>query len=287
MMAGVALLAGKGLAGAAEMVLSHALLKGGLFLACGIVLQRLRAITELHLRGRGRELRALGVLFALGAVGLIGIPYVGTFGGHSLIDDAARAAGHSAVGPIAMVCAGVCSGAILRAGARVFLGWGPAEDPLLSREPEEKPEERGAAYAPMIAVTAVMIVLGLAVSVVPGLEGRIEHGAERFRDGTAYAAQVLHGHRAPGTPHVAASIPAASGESIAYGIGAAAIALATAWFGLYRRRLPARVRSAGRAALGQPVAVLRAAHSGLVGDYLTWLAVGTATIGAIWVLALR
>jgi hypothetical protein len=32
---------------------------------------------------------------------------------------------------------------------------------------------------------------------------------------------------------------------------------------------------------------MRAVHSGAVGDYLTWLAVGTATFGTLWGLAVR
>src|SRR5207244_4226545 len=72
MLVGIALLDSKGLAGTADLVLAHALLKAGLFLACGILARKLHNVDELRLRGRGRELPVVGVLFGLGAVGLIG-----------------------------------------------------------------------------------------------------------------------------------------------------------------------------------------------------------------------
>jgi hypothetical protein len=65
------------------------------------------------------------------------------------------------------------------------------------------------------------------------------------------------------------------------------IAFGTALFGLYRRRLPQALRAAGLRWVYPPINGLRQAHTGLVGDYITWLAVGTATLGTIWVLALR
>jgi hypothetical protein len=39
--------------------------------------------------------------------------------------------------------------------------------------------------------------------------------------------------------------------------------------------------------LGPPVATLKLAHSGLIGDYVAWITVGTAVIGGIWALLLR
>jgi hypothetical protein len=35
------------------------------------------------------------------------------------------------------------------------------------------------------------------------------------------------------------------------------------------------------------VAVLKAVHSGIIGDYVTWITVVTAVLGGIWALALR
>src|SRR5581483_4550674 len=51
MLVGIGVLNSKALAGTANLVLSHGLLKGGLFLVAGIVLVKLRAVDELRLRG--------------------------------------------------------------------------------------------------------------------------------------------------------------------------------------------------------------------------------------------
>jgi multicomponent Na+:H+ antiporter subunit D len=79
MLAAIALLDPKSLAGGANLVLAHGFLKGGLFLAVGILLAELESVDELRLRGAGRRLPFVGVLFGLAAVGLIGLPYVGGF----------------------------------------------------------------------------------------------------------------------------------------------------------------------------------------------------------------
>ena len=38
--------------------------------------------------------------------------------------------------------------------------------------------------------------------------------------------------------------------------------------------------------IGPPVDAIRAAHSGVVGDYLLWIVAGTALIGGIWAFTL-
>ncbi len=287
MLVGIALLEPKALAGTADLVLAHGFLQAGLFLVSGILLVRLRGIDELRLHGRGRGLPWWGLLWAGGAVGLVGLPYMGAFLGHALIDDGATARGIAWAQPLLMVSAGVSAGAILRAGARVFLGWGPRDDPLLSPEPGEEAPERDAAVAPMAVAATIAVVVGLALSVVPGLQVRTEHAAARFVERKAYAARVLHDVPLPRQARLPFTVEPATTESWAYGLGALALAAATAAVGLWWRRLPALVRAAAGRALGPPVHVVRAAHSGIVGDYLLWLVVGTAVVGGVWAITLR
>src|SRR3954452_5749978 len=154
---GITLLEHKALAGAVNVVLAHGLLKGVLFMVCGPVLLQLRDVDELRLRGKGRRLPLSGALWLLGTIGLIGIPYLGIFLGHSLVGDGASATGAHWIEPVMMVAAGLTAGAMLRAGARVFLGWGEKEDELLTPEPPEEAEERTAALPLMGAVAAVAI----------------------------------------------------------------------------------------------------------------------------------
>jgi multicomponent Na+:H+ antiporter subunit D len=116
-------------------------------------------------------------------------------------------------------------------------------------------------------------------------EPRSEAAASRFVDRAGYAATVLHG--APsGTPgRLPVTIEPASHASLAYGF--ASLALLTAAAGLWYRRLPELLLRMAARTLGPPVHVLRAAHSGIVGDYILWIAAGTALIGGIWGITLR
>jgi multicomponent Na+:H+ antiporter subunit D len=288
MLVGIALLDSKSLAGVASLVLSHGLIKASLFLCCGIVLVNFRSIDELRLYGRGRAFTSLGVLFVAGAVGLIGFPYVGTYLGHAQIDEGAVLAHAEWVQPLLMIAAGISAGAILRAGLRVFCGWGPADDELLSRQPPEEPPETEGGTWLLVSVTAVLLALGLVASVVPGLGQRAEYGAERFRDRSAYADRVLHGQPMKQTPaRLPFSVEHTTRSSWLYGIGSTLIALATAAFGLWRRRIPTTFRRPAARILDPPVAVLKTAHSGIIGDYVLYVVVGTALVGGIWGLTLR
>jgi multicomponent Na+:H+ antiporter subunit D len=284
---GIALLDEKALGGAADIVLSHGLLKGSLFCCSGILLLRFEDVDELRLHGKGRELPLVGVMFGLGALALTGLPYVGSYLGHAQIDEGATLDHIGWLQPLLMLAAGVSSAAILRAGARVFLGWGPRDDPLLSPEPPESSPERSAAMPALLAVTAALLALGLAASVVPGLGQRVEHGAGVARDRGAYVDRVLRGVEAPGRARLPFVVEPTGAASLLYGAGGTVIALALAALGLFRRRLPQQVRAPARAALGPPVALAKAVHSGVIGDYVMWITVGTALVGGVWALLLR
>ena len=284
---GVGLLGSKGLAGAANIVLSSGLLKGGLFLVGGLIVLQFKDVDELRLHGAGRALSTSGVLWAAGTLGLVGMPFVGTFLGHSLLDEGASSLGIEWLQPLLMVAAGVAAAALFRAGGRVFLGWGPKDDDLLTREPPERPAERDSRMWLMASLAAVAIALGLVASVVPGLQRRTEQAAARFEDRHAYVQRVLHGRATPPIPRQAFDIETPSAPSWGYGFGSLAIAIGGAAFGLWRRRIPIVARAAADRWLGPPVDWLKAAHSGIVGDYLLWIAAGTALLGGVWALVLR
>ena len=286
MLVGIGLLDSKSLGGVAALVVSHGLLKGGLFLACGVLMAQFLQIDELRLFGKGRAYPMLGALFLLGATGLIGLPYVGSYAGHAGIDEGATLHHLTWVPPLLMIASGLSAAAIVRAGARVFLGWGARDDWLLSQQPAEQPPERDAHLAAMVAVTGALIVLGLVVSVVPGLGQRAEYGAERFRDRAAYAERVLHGVPMA-TKRLPYAVQPTAGSSAAYGIGAAVLTVLFAAFGLWRDRLPGAWRTAVGRVAKSPLAVLKGVHSGVIGDYVMWITVGTALLGGVWAVTLR
>jgi multicomponent Na+:H+ antiporter subunit D len=287
MLAGIGLLDSKSLAGAANLVLAHGLLKGGLFLVCGIVLLTLREVDELRLHGAGRGSPGLAALWFAGSIGLIGLPYVGVFLGHSLVDDGATALDFGWLPPLLLVAQALSAAALLRAGARVFLGWGPSEDPMLTPEPPEEPPEREASLPLLLAVTTTAIVLGLVASVVPGLQQRTEAGADRFRDHAGYDERVLHAVPVPPTPHLPFAIEQATSSSLAYAAGALLLSFLLAALGLWYRNLPRGALAAARTVLAPPGRALHAVHSGIVGDYLLWLCAGTVLLGGLWAVALR
>jgi multicomponent Na+:H+ antiporter subunit D len=288
MLVGIALLDSKSLGGVATLVLSHGLLKAGLFLACGVLLAEFKQIDELRLFGKGRALPVLGVLFGLGAIGMIGVPYVGSYVGHAGIDEGSTLTHLTWVPPLLMIAGALSSAAILRSGARVFLGWGARDDWLLTEQPPEDPPDREAKVPLMVAIVGVLIVLGLVVSIVPGLSQRAEYGAERFRDRAGYAERVLHGKPMKEPPaRLPFVVQPTTGTSIAYGVGAGLLALLFTAFGLWRQRLSEGLRLAAGRAAGPPLAVFKEAHSGVIGDYVMWITLGTALLGGVWALTLR
>ena len=114
--------------------------------------------------------------------------------------------------------------------------------------------------------------------------GRATQWAQRFEDRPAHTAELLRGvaPRPAGTP---AFHPGAA--PYVYGAISTVGAVGFAFFGLYRRRLPALLRRVpGRLTAG-PAAQLKALHSGVVGDYVAWLTFGAAALGGLLALTVR
>jgi multicomponent Na+:H+ antiporter subunit D len=287
MLAGIGLLNSSGLAGAELVFLAHALLTAGLFFLAGILHVDHGFIDELHLRGRASGSRALALAWLAGTIGLIGTPYVGVYLGHGLIDEGATDLGRPWVTALLWLGSALTGAALLRAGARIFLGWGDADDPLLGKTIEEDPLGRAARRPLLLGVALVAVVLGCAISVVPGLGQRAEYAADRFRDTRGYAARVLHDRAMTAPASLPVSVRHTSTESIVYATTATLLALGLAFVGLYGRRFPRSVSAVASRTLAPPIRVLHALHSGVVGDYVTWVAVGTTVTGAAWALLLR
>ncbi len=290
-LAGVALFTPLGLAGAAVYILGHAMVKGALFLCTGILMHRFETVDMNHLHGRGRALPYTGALFAVGGLGLAGLPPCGTFLGKGLIEDAAATAGYAWLTPVFIVASIGTGGAILRAAGQVFLGWGERrEDPSSADEGDQKESETTerheitpvVLFAPALALLAVGFLLGL----VPHLGHATEAAAAWFQDRPDYTALVLHGLRR--ATHLPALEPAGPTVSaVVSGLVSAVGAVVLALVALFRQRLPAALRE-GLGRMSAPaLGFLRAVQSGHVGDYVAWLTVGVAILGAASVAALR
>jgi len=290
---GIGLLDHVALAGVALYVVAHGLVKGALFLCAAILIYRLASIDEEHLRGRGRVLPVTGIVFTLGGLALAEVPPFGPFLGKTLIEDAGAAAGYRFLPWVFGFCAALTGGAVLRAAGRVFLGWGPRERDHFASErvgevETETGDERphlGRTRAIFLVPTVALMAGGLALGTIPGLSGHVEQHAHDFQDRSAYAAAVLHGASSP-SPTVPAEPPGLSGAF--YGLASGGAAVGLALVALFRGRIvPARLRTGIGKVFGPALKGLRLLHSGHVGDYAAWFAVGLLAVLALFALVLR
>ena len=278
---GIGLLTARGLAATTVYVIADGLVKGALFCALGHT-------DELILHGRGRELRVAGAVLAAGALGLAVLPPFGTFVAFALLDDAADLARYGWVPPVLAVAAAVTGGAVLRAAGRIFLGLGPRRDDALVTPPrgEEEEEAQPAQRRGVLlwAPAAALLVAGLGLAFTPGLPARAVQHAERFVDRPALAQETLHDVAAPLPPLPSIHI---GGAAYAYGAASAVLAVAVAWLGLYRRRLPEALRGAATRFVGPSFRRLNLLHDGVVGDYVTWAVVGATVLAALFAVFAR
>ncbi|MYS43504.1 NADH-quinone oxidoreductase subunit D, partial [Streptomyces sp. SID5998] len=170
---GVGVLRAQADEGTALYVLAHAGVKAALFACAGMLLDRYGSVDEFYLHGRARKLRGVGIMFAVGALALAGLPPFGTGLGKAVSEEAVG-------GPLTVlyVAASALTGAaVLRVAARVFLGLGPRPE---ERDDEERDEDKTSGSdeepetrqrldhvpATMRTVPAVLLAAALAVGAV-------------------------------------------------------------------------------------------------------------------------
>ncbi len=196
MIVGFGLQSAIGLAGLCLYLIAHALAKSGLFFTSGVLLHRLRSMSENVLFGRGRELRFSGALWILGGLALAGMPPFATFLGESLVSHAGEDIGYSWVSYVFIAAGLFTGGAVLRVGMRTFFGWGdPGPSDRSSRVGElpETPEEDRIVNWFLFTPAAICILGCLAISFVPALRHYLEIAAVRFLDQPAYIQLVYTG----------------------------------------------------------------------------------------------
>ncbi|MFK0044097.1 complex I subunit 5 family protein [Streptomyces sp. NPDC090741] len=273
---GVALLTPAGTAATAVYVAGHGCAKAALFGLCGVLLDQYGSVDERGLHGKARALRAVGLLFALGALVLAGLPPFGAGLGKALGEEAAG----TVLLPVFLLTSAVTGGALLRAAARIFRGAGRPPSPAPAdaetsgegEEPEVR-EPRKAPHPPMVVVPAVLLFLGLLVGTVPAVAESLGHGAALFSDRAGYAAAAGGGGTAGGGAAAEAVPTEWTAAGAVLGLASAALACVLAGAALWWPGGAGPRRAATVAVLP-----LRRLHSGLVGDYLAWLAVGMAAL---------
>jgi multicomponent Na+:H+ antiporter subunit D len=282
---GFALLDSDGMAGTALYVAGHAGIKAALFLLAGVVLNQYRTVDELELHGRGKGARLMPVLFIIGAVSLAGLPPFGTGLGKSVLEDALIKGGYPWGAAVVILVSAITGGAVLRVVLRVYFGLGsPRDEDRKSRSSsgdEEEPELaeplRRLPYT-MIGAICVLLLGGLAVGAAPGFGPAVGGAAESFVDRAGYVAESLH--RAAGKALVPVPDVDWTALGVWLGLLSASLAVVVALLALYSNRLPSSVRLLSGAT--RPIAAgLRALHTGHVGDYVAWMLIGVAALGAL------
>ena len=289
---GIAVLTPLGLAGTAVYVVGHGLVKAALFLCTGIVLHRLGSVNETWLHGRARHLRITGAVFMLAAFGLADLPPFATFLGKGFLDESTWAHGLPWVMPVLIACTILVGGAVLRVAGGVFYGLGdaPSEDPEMAKMAAEETSETdsGKQRTPltMIVPPAVLVVAAVAVGLIPGLGSVIQAAAVRFEDQAGYNATVLAGAHIAHPAALAAAEPTGlTLSAVLTGLGCVIGSAILAGLALYWRRLPL-LRRGYEPGAGLTAPIQRF-QSGVVNDYVTWIALGLAALGGALALIIR
>jgi multicomponent Na+:H+ antiporter subunit D len=285
---GLGLLSGAGLAGTAVYIVGHGLDKAALFMMVGILLHRFGSLDEFDLRGRGRALPLVGVLFGTAGLVLAAFPFTTGFFGKSLLEAAAIDGHYPWLPAVFVISSMLTAGAVLRVAGRVFLGWGRADSgdgaqaQAAREEHDEETASRDRTPPSMVVVPAVLVVAAAVLGLVPGLVPGIEAAAYRFGDHAAYIGWVLRGSaRFPPAPH--SHIEA---FDYLYASGAVVGAFAMAALGLFGPGVRATLSRGALAPLADALNGFRRLHSGHIGDYIAWWTVGAAVLGAASLLLL-
>ncbi|MFB7908302.1 complex I subunit 5 family protein [Kitasatospora sp. NPDC056076] len=274
---GIAQLTPGGAAGTAVYVAAHGLVKAALFALTGVLLDRYGSVDEHGLHGRARELRPVGVAFVVGALALAGLPPFGTGLGKALAEEAAGR-WQPWLPAVFVTASAVTGAAALRAALRVFFGVGPAPRSRPDQDETtgegEEPEIRSANRTlppTMTIVPAVLIGLAALVGALPAVSAALARGAAGFTDPVGYAAAVL-----TGSGEVPGPAPAADWTTAGVLLGLLSTGLAAA-LATAAVRHPAPVLP-GRHPAARAVRAVRRLHSGHLGDYLAWFALGVAAL---------
>ncbi|MCJ2070728.1 NADH-quinone oxidoreductase subunit E [Methylobacterium sp. J-030] len=260
MLTGLGALSAGGTGGMLVYVVGHGLVKGALFMIAGILLATQASIDEIALRGLGRRIWPAGIAMALAGFLLCGLPLGALDQGTRLVQGALSQQGHGIALAATAIGAALTGAAVLRAAGRIFLGLGP--DPG-DEAGAPSADEREKANRPLWLMLAPCCIL-LAVDIVlpPDL---IAHALPRAVSAFTHRPETGPLGEGPGW------LPWFS----------VAAALAGAGYGLFRKRLPPVLVRPVHVTQSAPTRALEILHSGLIGDYAAWLAVGVAVIAAV------
>ncbi|MDX6359223.1 MAG: multicomponent Na+:H+ antiporter subunit [Nocardioidaceae bacterium] len=280
---GIGLLSGPGIAAAGLYAVGHACTKGALFLVTGLLLNRFETLDEHELYRRGRGMWLAGTTFVVGGLALAGLPPFGTWAGKAAFSTALAGAHAGWLEVVLLLVSALTGGSVLRAGLRIFAGLGEEPDP--GPDTHEQPEGDHPPRRDVLRVLVPPVVLmcvGLWLALGPGVAASAASAGATVVDQQQYSAAVLGGaHLALPAGHVE---PLWSVTTVALGLLGAALATGFALASLWPSRLPGPL-SVVRRPWHSTQRVLHAVHRAHVGDYVSWVLVGFAVLGATLLLS--
>jgi multicomponent Na+:H+ antiporter subunit D len=247
MLIGLGLLHGDAPAGTAWYLLGHMAVKAALFAGTGVLLNRYETVDEHDLRGRGRSMPLVGLIFLAGGLGLAGLPPSGTWAGKVLVEES----GGAWTLALAVAVSALTAGAVLRVWLRVFRGAGkPHQAPSSGRSRHEDAETRikpSRVPPTMLTPGLILAAAGLLAGLLPGPV--IGRAVESFTH-----------------------VPAPAPDPWTFtGVGSGLIAVV----------LSIGVAVCGIAGHIPRVKTLHRLHSGHIGDYVAWLVGGVTLFGVL------
>ncbi|WP_246682737.1 proton-conducting transporter membrane subunit [Methylobacterium sp. WL9] len=264
MILGIGVLSQAGAGGLLVYLVGHGLVKGALFMVAGILLATRASIDEIGLRGLGRGIEPAGIAMALGGLLLAGLPVGLLDQGTHLMQGALDERGHRVALVATVLGCGLTGAAVLRGAGRIFLGWGAVAGDEARAPSEDEQEKADRPLWLMLAPCLVLLALNLAAPAGP-VEDLVRNAVPNFLHLTEPQAAL---------PHGIAWLPWLS----------VVLAVALAGYDLSRGHLPRALLKLG-GATASPFRLLDVAHSGLIGDYVTWIVVGLALLAGRLALA--
>jgi multicomponent Na+:H+ antiporter subunit D len=280
---GIGLLSGPGLAAAGLYAAGHACTKGALFLVTGVLLNRFETLDEHELYRRGQGMWVAGATFVVGGLALAGLPPLGTWSGKAAFSTALGDAHLEWLELVLLLVSALTGGSVLRAGLRIFVGLG--EEPDAGPDTHEEPEDDRPPRRDLLRVLlppVVLLLVGVWLAVGPGVASTAASAGATVADQGRYTAAVLHGVQSA-APAVSAQ-PLWSVTTVALGLFGAALATGFALASLWPGRVPGAF-SVVRRPWRRSQHALHVVHRAHVGDYVSWVLVGFAVLGAVLLLS--
>jgi len=245
---------GTGTAGFLLYAIGHGLVKGALFMLTGILLAQRRSADEIVLYRQGPGLWAPGLAMIAGGLLLGGLPLGLMHGATHLMHDSAALP----VTLVVTVATALTGAAVLRAASRIFLGWSGAPGPELLA-PTEREHEKPDRPIWLMALPP-LVLLTITLTPFEAVAPVLGAAAARLSQPDAMPLPL---------PPMRRECP----------VALLLTGLLFLFAHLRRRPLTSSARALVRVERWS-FGALQALHSGLIGDYVTWMIVGLAVFAA-------